>query len=367
MGKLNLGIIAPGEIYGGAERQIVDLCSQYIKLGLPVTVFLFHRKELASRIESLGITPVILGGHKYSFSNASNLASEIKNKKIDVMHAHGYRAMITCAIARKKAEFRVIKTEHGLPEKSGNSIFKDFRTTINHKLDLWATNNAADSVCYVTDDILQRYNQIHRSMNRQVVYNGMSPIDSIQFSRPDTFKGDQRNAVIAGRVSEVKGIKYAIKAFAESSMLDNTVLHIVGDGPLLTSHKELAEELGITDKIIFHGFQHNALDFIAHADALLMPSMHEGLPYTLLEAMSLGTPVIVSEVGGMAEVIENNVTGILLPSKDSHEIAKACSTVLSDEKFARTLSENAAKLQREKFTLDQMAESYLKVYSDVSR
>jgi L-malate glycosyltransferase len=362
-----IAILSPGEIYGGAERQIVDLCSHYIKHDLPVTVFLFHRNELASRIESLGITPVILDGHKYSFSNASNLASEIKINKIDVVHAHGYRAMITCAMARKKAEFRVVKTEHGLPEKSGNSLFKDFRTTFNHKLDLWATNSAADAVCYVTDDILQRYNQTHKSMNRQVTYNGMTPIDSGNYSRPDAFKSDQRNIVIAGRVSEVKGIKYAIQAAAEPAMPGNTVLHIVGDGPLLDSHKELAEELGVTDKIIFHGFQHNALDFIAHADALMMPSLHEGLPYTLLEAMSLGTPVIVSAVGGMAEIITNNITGVLVASKSSQAIVEACSTVLGDEQFAGTLSENAAKLQREKFTLDQMAESYLKVYSDVSR
>jgi glycosyltransferase involved in cell wall biosynthesis len=109
------------------------------------------------------------------------------------------------------------------------------------------------------------------------------------------------------------------------------------------------------------------MNFIAHADVLLMPSMHEGLPYTLLEAMSLETPVIVSEVGGMAEVIDNNITGILLPPKDSDEIARACKRVLNDGQLSQTLVTNAAKLQREKFTLDQMAESYLKVYSDVSR
>jgi glycosyltransferase involved in cell wall biosynthesis len=360
-----IAILSPGEIYGGAERQIVDLCSHYIKHELPVTLFLFHRNELASRIESLGITPVILDGHKYSFSNASNLASEIKSRGIDVVHAHGYRAMITCALARKKTEFRVVKTEHGLPEKSGSSLFKDFRTTLNHKLDLWATNSAADAVCYVTDDILQRYNLIHKSMNRQVTYNGINPVDPGHYSRPDTFCGGQRNIVIVGRISEVKGIRYAIQAV--SAMPGNTFLHIIGDGPLLDLHNALAEKLGVTDKIIFHGFQHNALDFIAHADVLLMPSLHEGLPYTLLEAMSLGTPVIVSAVGGMAEIITNNITGVLMPSKNSQAIVEACSTVLGDEQFARTLSENAAKLQREKFTLDKMAESYLKVYSDVSR
>jgi len=192
----------------------------------------------------------------------------------------------------------------------------------------------------------------------------MNPIESRDYTRPDAFKADQRNIVIAGRVSEVKGIKYAIQAIAESAMPGNTVLHIVGDGPLLESHKQLAAN---SDKIVFHGFRRDALNFIAHADILMMPSLHEGLPYTLLEAMSLGTPVIVSAVGGMAEIIDDRVTGMLISSKSSQAIVEACSTVLGDEQFAGTLSENAAKLQREKFTLDQMAESYLKVYSDVSR
>ncbi len=357
-------ILSPGELYGGVERQIVDLCSEYLSLGQAVKVYLFHKKELASRLEAIGIIPVILSGHKYSIANANDFVSEIKNNNIKVVHAHGYRAMITCSMARRKIDFAVVKTEHGLPEKSGNNILRDLRSFINHNLDLWATNKSSNSVCYVTDDILKKYNGKHRLNNRTVIYNGINPINFEDFTKPESFDLSKNNIVIVGRVSDVKGINYAIEAMKSPMMPENTILHIVGDGPLLESHRRTAGNLS---NIIFHGFRRDALNFIAHADALLMPSLHEGLPYTLLESMSLGTPVIVSAVGGMAEIIDDRVTGLLMPSKSSKAIVEACSTVLGDEQFARTLSENAAKLQREKFTLDQMAESYLKVYSDVSR
>ena len=359
-----VAILSAGELYGGAERQIVDLCSQYLSLGQHLKVFLFHKREVASRLEKIGIVPVILdGGHKYSTSNANDFASEIIRNNISVVHAHGYRAMVTCAIARKKADFMVVKTEHGLPEKAG-SVIGRVKTEINHQLDNRATRECCDSVCYVTKDLMKNCQKQHRNINKHVIYNGITPIDARDFVRPESFNPSKNNIVIAGRVSEVKGINYAIEAMSNSLMPDNSILHIVGDGPLLEFYKESASN---SDIIVFHGFRRDAMNFIAHADVLLMPSMHEGLPYTLLEAMSLETPVIVSEVGGMAEVIDNNITGILLPPKDSDEIARACKRVLNDGQLSQTLVTNAAKLQREKFTLDQMAESYLKVYSDVSR
>ena len=84
-------------------------------------------------------------------------------------------------------------------------------------------------------------------------------------------------------------------------------MNIIGTGPLTAELKGLAEELGVSDRVRFLGFKKNVYDYMAHCDALIMPSLHEGLPYTVLEAMSLGLPVIASRVGGLAEVLEQLV------------------------------------------------------------
>ena len=95
-----------------------------------------------------------------------------------------------------------------------------------------------------------------------------------------------------------------------------------------------------------------------------MPSLHEGLPYTLLEAMSLGVPAIASRVGGLAEVLRDGETGLLVEVGDVDGIASALSHLAGDAAFARRLGEAAAREQREKYTLERMVSEYLEVYAE---
>ena len=113
----------------------------------------------------------------------------------------------------------------------------------------------------------------------------------------------------------------------------------------------------------FHGFQREILDWIAHLDALLMPSLHEGLPYTLLEAMSLGVPAIASRVGGLAEVLRHGETGLLVEVGDAAGLAGALAKLAGDPGYGREMGEAAAREQRERYTLDRMVDDYLAVYA----
>jgi glycosyltransferase involved in cell wall biosynthesis len=115
------------------------------------------------------------------------------------------------------------------------------------------------------------------------------------------------------------------------------------------------------------GFQRNVYDYIAHCDALLMPSLHEGLPYTLLEAMALGIPVIASRVGGLAEVIEDGRTGLLLPPEDAPALAAAIRQLQRDAGLRARLGAAALEIQRSRYSLNAMTESYLRVYRDLQR
>jgi glycosyltransferase involved in cell wall biosynthesis len=101
-------------------------------------------------------------------------------------------------------------------------------------------------------------------------------------------------------------------------------------------------------------------------DALLMPSLHEGLPYTLLGAISLGVPVVASRVGGLAEVLRHEETGLLVDVGDGDGLAQALARLASDPVLARRLGAAAAREQRERYTLERKVEDYLKVYGDVA-
>lgn len=97
-------------------------------------------------------------------------------------------------------------------------------------------------------------------------------------------------------------------------------------------------------------------------DLLAMPSFHEGLPYTLLEAMQSGVPVLASNVGGLAEVIQDGVTGLLAPAGDASALAAAIRRLHGDPALRQALANRAMELASSKFTVDHMARAYLLAY-----
>jgi glycosyltransferase involved in cell wall biosynthesis len=112
----------------------------------------------------------------------------------------------------------------------------------------------------------------------------------------------------------------------------------------------------------FLGFRRNVYDFIAHCDALLMPSLHEGLPYTLLEGMALGTPIIASRVGGLAEVLQDEITALLVPPSDVGSLAHAILRLHDSPALRLDLGAQAQRVQQARYSLKAMTESYLGIY-----
>jgi glycosyltransferase involved in cell wall biosynthesis len=98
-------------------------------------------------------------------------------------------------------------------------------------------------------------------------------------------------------------------------------------------------------------------------DVLLMPSTHEGLPYTLLEAMAMGVPVIASNVGGLAEVLRHGETGFLVDPTDVGGFARAITAAASSSDLIQRLGAAASSAQRKQYTITRMADDYLAVYT----
>jgi glycosyltransferase involved in cell wall biosynthesis len=234
---------------------------------------------------------------------------------------------------------------------------------MNYRLDILATRRLHAHVCYVTADIMHRCDHIHAGLPRRVIHNGIDPLDRAGRPRPQGLEPGLFHAGIVGRVSEVKGIVHALRALTSDRVPTQVRLDVIGTGPLLDALQDEARALGVADRVRFHGFQRDILDWIAHLDALLMPSLHEGLPYTLLEAMSLGVPVIASRVGGLAEVLEQERTALLVEVGDAAGLADALARLAGDPGLGRRLGEAAALEQREHYTLARMVDDYLEVYA----
>lgn len=302
---MKLAICSQGELFGGVERHILDLARYLERRGQPrPTVLLFFDRELAAQLRDAGVEPVILQGrHRYDRALVAQARARLDADKVEVVHVHGYKATVVCALARGGSTWGLVKTEHGKLEADRAAPLGWVKSWINFALEQWLTRRHVDHVCYVTDDIARFFHRRHHPLARSTVRNGIDPLDRAAYPRPEELPADRFNVGVVGRVTPVKGIDFAIAALGRPDTPQNVLLHVIGTGPLEDDLRRQATAAGLSDRVRFHGFRRNIFDFLAHLDTLLMPSHHEGLPYTLLESWSLGCPVIASRVGGLAEVL----------------------------------------------------------------
>ena len=140
-------------------------------------------------------------------------------------------------------------------------------------------------------------------------------------------------------------------------------LHLLGDGPKRKEIEALSKTMEIDDKITFYGFVSNPIDYVHKAHALVLPSIIEGLPGVLLEAMYAKTVTIAYNVGGISEIIENKTTGFLVPKND--ESAFVESMILAIQENQQDILANAHKQVVQKYSNDYLAKAFQNVYSEI--
>jgi glycosyltransferase involved in cell wall biosynthesis len=358
-----VAICSVGELFGGVERHILGLLQGLASQGVPATLVLFTDAELAAQARGQGFDVVVLPGRNAEMiATARRLAALLAERGIGLVHAHGYKAMVYCAIARMFRPFGIVKTEHGLAEPMAG--LAAIRERMYRWADRVATRRTGACVCYVTADLARQ----HAAGDSApiVIPNGVPPMEPADWPVPPEYDGVPFKAADVGRLDTVKGHHVAIAALTAGAPAD-AHLFFLGTGPREAMLRELAERSGVAERVHFLGFRRDVLGYIGHADALLMPSLHEGLPYTLLEAMALGTPIVASRVGGLAEVLRDGETGLLVPVGDADALGLALSNLAGNVSLRRSLAVHARREQREHFTLEAMTCRYLEIYRQRQR
>lgn len=355
-----VAIVAAGEIFGGAERQILTLMRALQVRGCTIKLLVFHDGELARRARAAGVATQVLGARGLlDLASLRTLDSTLVEFEADVVHLHGYRAAVYCSLLGRR-NFGAIKTEHGSLEVPSARPLEKLKLAIYRRLETWAGRRLRARVVYVTED-LQRAN-LSADPHASVIHNGIESLDPQKTRRPPEYQAAYVNIAIVGRLETIKGIEYALRAMTAARMPKPVRLHIIGTGPLLAELQALARSLGIQDRVGFLGFRDNVYDYIAHANALLMPSLHEGLPYTVLEAMVLGTPILAARVGGLAEVLVDGKTALLFRPTSESALAEAVAKLCEDTSLPVTLAANALDDARQRFSAEVMADRYLDLF-----
>jgi glycosyltransferase involved in cell wall biosynthesis len=223
-----------------------------------------------------------------------------------------------------------------------------------------------DWIAGICDATVKNLRSIHSIPARKIVrvYNGAEPLRRV--AKEDWPAKNGFTLLYAGRLAPVKNHALLLNAFhAALGSMPELRLWMVGDGSERVALENLAGQLGIAAQVTFWGQQLDVAPFFSAADAFIMSSHSEGLPMSLLQAFSLGLPAIVTDVGGMAEVVRLAQAGFTVT--DAAGMAAAILRLAGDAAEQEQLSKNAEAAFHERFTLPAMASAYMDLYGETPR
>jgi glycosyltransferase involved in cell wall biosynthesis len=207
----------------------------------------------------------------------------------------------------------------------------------------------------------------------RLIYNG-APLQTFRPSDEESIQRERRRlgipagAVVVGtvgRLDKIKGNEYAIQAIAELTArgFRDLWLLVVGDGPCLAALRSQARESGLADRIVFSGFRVDIPLLQSVMDIQVFPSLSEGSPLTMFEAMSMGKAIVATNVGGLGEILKDNETAILVEPADGVLLANAIERLLKDPALAEKLAHNGNRVAQQhdiSQVIDELQEIYIK-------
>lgn len=294
-------------------------------------------------LEDMGIKVHYLGHGKISPANILGIAKLIEAEQADLVHLHGYSAANFGRIAAKLKGIPNIVHEHAVLKVQAHQYIAD-------KLLARLTDVAIAVSAYVKDFMIKSRSvppQIIRTIGNGIQLDKYQDIDDIVRQNVRGELGIDDNVKIIGtvtRLREEKGNEYLIRALpmVVENVQDFTLL-IVGDGPLRDELEVLVKELGVENYVKFLGFRTDVPVLLSIFDIQVIPSLTEGFPLCLAEAMAAENAVVATEVGGMKEIGSDGETVLFVPPKDPQSIADKILYLLSDKQLVMSMAENAAR------------------------
>lgn len=176
----------------------------------------------------------------------------------------------------------------------------------------------------------------------------------------------QKVFAVIGRLYPDKGHRYFLDAFSKVSQKFSSIKAIiVGDGPLKQEILNQIHKVGLENYVTFCGFRSDMNYIYKLIDFLVIPSLREGLPYVLLEAMANKIPVLATKVGDIPLLIEDGKTGFLMPPQDPKALERGMMQILNDPTKAREMAERAYRVVKDRFCAEKMVRDTEKVYTSL--
>lgn len=365
--------VAMGDLWAGAEVQLLALVDALVRRpDIEVSIVLFNDGRLASELRRLDVQVAVFPETKQnSLTLVRELIGYCRGHRFDLLHTHKYKDNILGAIAASRCGIaHVVRTVHGLTEPFRG--FQSFRMGLYELYDDLAIRLKVDRLIAVSSEIERVLGHRYGAGKIVQIHNGIR-IDQTQRRRaPQETRQllgiDPSHHIIGtvGRLTAVKGHEHFVVA-AQRMLQYRRDLHfvVVGDGPRHDHLKGKARELRVADHVRFLGHRDDTYDLMGAMDVFVLPSLHEGIPMAILEAMALARPVVATRVGGIPEVITDSEHGLLVSPADPDGLVEGCRRFLEDRCLAARCGKAGQLRVQEEFSADSMGEKVAALYREL--
>jgi len=356
---LNILQILPELNVGGVETGTLDLAKRLVALGHKAVV-VSAGGTLVKDLEDAGAKHYQLCVHKKSlfsmFRSVAPLVDIIKKEEIDIVHARSRVPAWIAYFASRKAQVIFITTCHGYYKKHPFSYVMGWGKRVIVLSNIIARHMIEDFAVPH-----ERIRLIPRSVD----------LEKFNYISPDKKRGKDFNVGIIGRITPIKGHLFFIKAMAKvARAVPYLKIWIVGDASQSRqAYKEqvqvLVRRLGLSHCTEFLGVQKNIPEILSHLDLLVLATTtHEAFGRVVIEAQAAGVPVVATKVGGVVDIIEDNINGLLVPPADPEGMAEAALRIYKDQKLSASFAQAAISKVKEKYNVGLMVDETLKVYNE---
>ena len=318
----------------GVKRLFAWMIPRFDANRYNVSLVSLRKKDLSEEtLESFGVDITYLHKGKFDPSTLTALLKVIDRKKIDILHLHGYGATTFGRMAGAMRRLPTILHEHA--NLTDTPWFQKIADAV-----LEPSTDIAIAVSKSTSDFLVKARQLPIDKVK-TVYLGV-PLD--EFSRARSVEevaaartelGIAPGEFAVGTVTRLhdsKGNSFLVDAAAMVlKERPRAKFFIVGEGPLLPDLQQQATALGLGDRFVFHGFAKDVAAVVSAFDLSVFPSLWEGTPLTVFEALAMGKPIVATDADGLLDVLTNDRDALIVPKRNAHALAAAIVRMMDDE------------------------------------
>jgi len=352
---------------GGAETVLDSIVAHLTPGAWTSRVVVPCEDWLSGRLRSRGADVVVMPSrHGADPGLLLRLIGEIRSFGPAIIHAHLFGSGVYGSLAAVfSGGAPLVCTFHGRPDVAADERLLSLKARI--------LSRRKNRIVYVSYDLREHLEPLLglSSSSGLVIHNG------VDFSTPKTSGTERRECgagpgdVLVGAVGNIRPAKDYENLLRAAAIVcglrPNARFAVVGDDrtPLADSLRRMTEDLGLGDRVRFLGFREDAAAFVASFDLFVSSSSTEGLPLGSVEAVALGTPVVLTRVGGVPEVVESGKTGLLVPPGDPGALADGILETLASPERASKMARAGAVDVRRRFSVQRMRDEYERLYEQL--